>query len=624
MVSWHLETDVIALLLFVVMLIRNINETRDNTLQHKLFFMLLILSMISAGIDCLSAIALNLHNSWVFCDVTLTLFMMTIPMLSLVWYYYSFALMDKRSDEQKLRFMKLITIPYAIYIVIAATNPWNHWFFKLTEDMVYSRASLYYYLGISLMLIYSIMSIAVLIRGCNNFTSKSDGILLIIIFAMAASSICLEALIPGLLIVRVAYAVLYTFCSMTVESERRENLYKQLDEQNESLKEAVEDARQANQAKNDFLSRMSHDIRTPMNGIIGMTRIALQQENPPKTSECLDNISTSSKFLLSLINDILDIQKVDSGSMELHPKPYLIADFNADLDSIIKPLYEAKHQVFHVESEYLENVVPIIDELRFNQIVFNLLSNAVKYTQQGGEISLKISNELAPNHKELITIIVSDNGMGMSKEFQKVIFEDFSQESRDVQEEIQGTGLGLSIVKKIVDLMGGTIVVESEIKQGTKFTVAIPFDYIDADQADWHESDNTVKDYSKLEGKHILVCEDNAINMQIAKALLHEKGIAAEPAANGEIGFQTYSFAEPFTYDMILTDIRMPAMNGYELAENVRNSGRADCLTIPIVAMTGDAFADDVLKCTEAGMNGHVAKPIVPEDLYNKLMEFLA
>jgi len=621
MTYWHVETDIIALMLFTVMLIRNRNEKRDRTLQHKLFYLVLILSIVSAAIDSASALALNLHSSLICCDIALNLFMMTIPMLSLVWYCYSLALMGKQDDSRKIRLMKTASVPFLIYMIIAASNPFNRWFFSLSENLIYTRGPLYYYLGISMMLVYSVMTIVILIRGRHEFSSPSDGILLAVIFVLAASSICVEALIPGLLLVRVSYAVLYVFCSMTVENEHKEKLYRQLDRQNASLKEAVLEAQEASTAKNEFLSRMSHDIRTPMNGIIGMTRIALQQEDPAKKDEALNKIDMSSKFLLGLVNDILDMQKVDSGSMTLHEEPYLMSDFEDYIDSIIKPLYEAKHQTFHVETHAVDSVVPVMDELRFNQIMFNLLSNAVKYTHDGGDIYFSVFNELVPDHKERITAVVRDNGMGMSKEFQAVIFNQYTREDRKQSSEIQGTGLGLSIVKKLVDLMGGTITVDSELNKGTAFTVVLDVNYIESAQTAWKEKKAKRMDCNALKNMHILLCEDNELNVEIAKALLEDQGVITDTAFNGQEAVELFQASAHGYYSAILMDIRMPVMDGYTAAMTIRSLGRPDAPKIPIIAMTADVLADDVQKSADAGMNGHIAKPVDPDKMYFAIIE---
>ena len=381
----------------------------------------------------------------------------------------------------------------------------------------------------------------------------------------------------------------------------------------------------ANKAKSEFLSRMSHDIRTPMNGIIGMTRIALEEDNPPATDDCLRKIDTSSKFLLGLVNDVLDMSKAESGRIELHPEPYLMSTFDGYIDSVIRPLCEVKHQLFTVETNPVRTAIPIVDILRFNQIMFNLLSNAVKYTPEGGRISLRVYNELIPGHRERITAIVSDSGIGISGEFQKVIFEPFSQEGRSDISEDRGSGLGLSIVKKLVDLMGGTITVKSRQGEGSVFTLTLAFDYIEADQATWNKNgDGHTAGADILAGRRVLLCEDHPLNQEIAKNLLEKKLAAVEVADNGQRGVEMFSRSTPGFYDAILMDIRMPVMDGYEAARTIRALPRADSALIPIVAMTADAFEEDVRKCLDAGMNGHVAKPIEPEQLYGVLASCLA
>jgi len=386
------------------------------------------------------------------------------------------------------------------------------------------------------------------------------------------------------------------------------------------LQQARLEAEKANKAKSVFVSQMSHDIRTPLNGIIGMTRIAQQQDNSAKTKDCLQKIDTSSRFMLGLVNDILDMQKIDSGVLELHSTPYLLKDFEAYISSVINPLCEAKHQIFHLETQDIDEVVPVIDQLRLNQIAFNLLSNAVKYTPDGGEITLRVASKLIPKQKIRITLIVSDNGMGMSKGFQAVLFDQFTQEGRKGNQEIQGTGLGLSIVKKIVDLMNGEITVDSEINAGSTFTVTVDFDYIDISQAEWEQNYCEDKnDYCKLSGKHVLLCDDNEINQEIAKALLTDKGMTVETAGDGKQAVELFANAQEGTFDVLLMDIHMPIMSGYQAAKTIRQLANADAATIPIIAMTADVFADDISLCKANGMNGHIAKPIDPKSLYKEL-----
>ena len=400
------------------------------------------------------------------------------------------------------------------------------------------------------------------------------------------------------------------------EIELQNRIENQLEEEKELRRQATA----ANEAKSEFLSRMSHDIRTPLNGIIGMTYLANEQQNPPRTTDCLAKIDTSSKFLLGLINDILDMTKAESGKIELHPEPYLMSDFNSYIDSVFKPLCEVKNQSFRVETHPVETAIPIVDILRYNQIIFNLLSNAVKYTPERGEIALVVHDELIAGHRERITAVVSDNGVGMSESFQRVLFKPFTQEGRSDTAESRGSGLGLAIVKKMVDLMNGTISVRSRPGEGTTFTVVTDFDYIEACQSNWAGTAGVRSaDFNVLAGKHVLLCEDHPLNQEIARALLEEKNMLVTVAENGEKGVELFSRSAVAFYDVILMDIRMPLMDGMEATRHIRALERPDAHRVPIIAMTADAFAEDVQKCFETGMNGHIAKPIEPERLYAAL-----
>ena len=416
---------------------------------------------------------------------------------------------------------------------------------------------------------------------------------------------------PGLAVICILAAVIATVLAYYTKSKRSHLA---------ALEQAMAESRQANQAKTDFLSRMSHDIRTPMNGIIGMTYLAREEDNPPKTDDCLDKIETSSKFLLGLVNDILDMTKVEKNKLELHPEPYLMSGFSEYVDSVIRPLCVEKNQVLTVTLQSVENVVPLIDSLHFNQIVFNLLSNAVKYTPEGGSITLDVKNKALPDHKERIIATVADSGIGISDEFQKTLFDPFTQETRSDTAQNRGSGLGLAIVKKLVDLMGGTITVDSALGRGSTFTVTIDFDYIDGGQVAKTPAPAADPDQEQiLRLKHVLLCEDHPLNQKVAKSLLEKKGMVVEIAENGERGVALFSESVSGYYSAVLMDIRMPVMDGYTAARAIRALDRPDAATVPIIAMTADAFADDVKKCLDAGMNGHIPKPIDPDNLYTTL-----
>lgn len=391
--------------------------------------------------------------------------------------------------------------------------------------------------------------------------------------------------------------------------------------QQEKLEEALKTATQATKAKTDFLSRMSHDIRTPMNGIIGMTRIAMEQSNPPKTEDALRKIDLSSKYLLVLINDILDMTKIESGELKLHTEPYPASEFFKYLDSVIRPLCEARGQTLEVNGEINGTCIPVLDKLRINQVVFNLLSNAVKYTPDGGTIRLHNEERINGDKLEL-TISVIDNGRGMSEEFQEVLFEPFTQEDRvrSMESMSSSSGLGLAIVKKIVNMMNGTIEVESRLNKGSRFTIRILTDYVTADKyKSAAEEGEASCEKSNLKGRKVLLCEDNAINQEIARSILEQAGMEVTLADNGKKGADIFANSPVWYFSYVLMDIRMPEMDGYEATRTIRNMDRADAAAVPIFAMTADAFEDDIQQCREAGMNGHIPKPLDPEQVYKTL-----
>jgi len=396
-------------------------------------------------------------------------------------------------------------------------------------------------------------------------------------------------------------------------------------EQEERLRLALEAARKANEAKSDFLSRMSHDIRTPLNGIIGMTYLAREQANPERTADCLSKIDTSSKFLLSLINDILDLTKAESDKIELHPEPYAPHEFYAYLEAVFRPQCSARRQTLIVEAHPLAGAYPVFDKLRINQVLFNLLSNAVKYTPEGGTIRYR--DRFGPADRDgriCARFEISDTGIGMSESFQQHLFEPFSQEGRTDAAESRGSGLGLAIAKKLVDLMGGTITLKSERGKGSAFTVELRVACVAAPDGGAAESGGEGGgEPDSLAGRRVLLCEDHPLNQEIARALLTERGMTVTVAPDGRAGVEQFRRSPPGGFDVILMDIRMPVMNGYETARAIRALDRPDAGSIPIVAMTADAFVDDVQKCLEAGMNGHVAKPVDPQALYGVLQNVL-
>ena len=393
-----------------------------------------------------------------------------------------------------------------------------------------------------------------------------------------------------------------------------------LDRANRRLKLSVRKEQEASAAKTDFLSRMSHDIRTPLNVIIGTTLLARREKNPPATRTYLDNIDQSGKFLLSLVNDILDLNKVSSGKMELHPAPYSLRAFGDSMSAIIAPLCREKGLTFTVSGCESEQAY-LLDSVRVNQIFFNILSNSVKFTPAGGHVALSCSAVPAPEGRTRLSFRASDDGTGMSEEFQAHMFEAFSQEQRADNLSGQGTGLGLAIVKNLTDLMGGDIRVESAPGRGTAFFISLTA----ADAPETAEARKAADaSLAVLTGRRILLVEDNQINAEIAQTLLEDCGMTVDRAADGREGLDRFDASAPYYYDAVLMDLRMPVMNGLDAARAIRALPRPDAAGTPILAMTANAYDADVRNCLEAGMNAHLSKPIDPDAMFSALAREIA
>jgi signal transduction histidine kinase/ActR/RegA family two-component response regulator len=385
---------------------------------------------------------------------------------------------------------------------------------------------------------------------------------------------------------------------------------------NAQLRQAAKEAKEAGDAKTDFLSRMSHDIRTPLNVINGSTILALKESNPPETDKYLKDIRNSGTFLLSLVNDILDLNKIGSGKLELHVEPYSLKAFGESMRSIVGNLCAEKGLEFDL-SGCDEEQAYVLDPIRLKQIFFNILSNSAKFTNRGGKVSLACS--VLPDEGDHVRLkfVAQDNGIGMSEEFQKKMFDPFTQENRNANVR-QGTGLGLSIVKQLVDLMNGSLKVESKIDVGTRFEIEIPT--TKAEQGlSAEESD--AKYAEALKDKVVLVVEDNDINAQIAMALLKDKGIKTLRANDGVDAVEQVEKSALGSIDAILMDMRMPRLDGLGATKAIRDLDRPDAKTVPIIAMTANAFEDDIDHCLQAGMNAHLSKPIEPPLLYQALYE---
>ena len=550
----------------------------------------------------------------------------------------------------------------------------------------------------------------------------------------------------------IVFAVFIIIAVVFFVYRKKMKLHSEQQEQNRIVLEgALKLAKQASEAKTLFLSNMSHDIRTPMNAIVGMTTIAAKHmDDKKKVEDCLNKISLSGHHLLTLINDVLDISKIESGKIALNPVAVSLRNVMSNLVNIVRPLIKAKNQSFEVHIKGIDYETVIVDEVRLSQIFINILSNAVKYTQPDtGKIVLELFEELLPDGKSVrVTYIVQDNGMGMSEEFQKNMYEIFSRAEDSRTNKIQGSGLGLAIVKQMVTLMNGTIECESELDKGTKFTIKLdlPIGKSDTDDrklpdvrilvvdddeiflettrdtiedlgaqidtattgeqalklasenaysviiVDWRMADMNGCDiaesirkkvkkptpiilasaydwteieekmhgkkidgfiskplfrsyiYEKLcealkieaeknpvhadgtndlEGLHILVAEDNELNWEVISELLEMYNITAERAENGRLCIEKLTSEPEGTFDLILMDVQMPEMDGKSATKKIRKLENDYMRNIPIIAMTADAFAEDIASCIDAGMNGHTAKPVDMDVLFHEIQKIL-
>ena len=409
------------------------------------------------------------------------------------------------------------------------------------------------------------------------------------------------------------------------EYEKRNNelhlqTMKEMEESNKKLKkaknittEALQTAENANKAKTDFLSNMSHDIRTPMNAIIGMTSLIRHDAgNKAKVIEYADKIDISSQHLLGIINDVLDMSKIEAGKTVFKYTDFSILDFITELNTIFHSQIDEKNQTLTIIKENIRHEWVNGDQVHLMQIFSNLVSNAVKYTQEGGKIQFLVEEcETKSSVYAKYRFLVSDNGMGMSADFKDTIFDAFTRAESSMTNKIQGTGLGMAITKNLVEAMGGTIDVESELGQGSCFEVLIDLRIAEdrfvssTEQAEKDEPAGNV-----LKGMRFLCAEDNELNAEILMELLKIEGAECTICENGKRVLEAFEQSAPGDYDMILMDVQMPVMNGYEATKAIRRSSHELAKTIPIIAMTANAFSEDIQHSLAAGMNAHVSKPV--------------
>ena len=407
-----------------------------------------------------------------------------------------------------------------------------------------------------------------------------------------------------------------------ITEEFHENAVKiEAENLNKRLRKEKEDAVSANETKGRFLSSISHDIRTPLNGIQGMLRIAdAFPDNMKKQKECRDKIWIASNYLVSLVNNVLNMNRLENSTIELSEKPFDLIDLLMEIIAMTNIQIDAQglHSVVDWKPGYINHRYLIGSEEGISRILLNLNSNAIKYNKKGGTVYCRCKELRCDGETAWLEFVTEDTGIGMEEEFLRHAFEPYTQEQHISLNSINGVGLGLTIVKETVALMGGTIQVESKINEGTRYTIVLPF------KVDHHPKiDDDPKEHLSLKGKKALLAEDNNLNMEIARFQLEQKEIEVFTASNGKEAVEMFEASQPGFYNIILMDIMMPVMDGLEATRHIRSMNRRDSMTIPIVAMSANAFQEDVEKSLAAGLNEHLTKPLDEKKLTETMKKYL-
>lgn len=412
----------------------------------------------------------------------------------------------------------------------------------------------------------------------------------------------------------------FLWLSREIDKDKKREL-----EIQKELEIAYEEAKRANKAKTEFLSRMSHDIKTPMNGIIGMTRLAKENKsNPEKLDDCLEKIDISSEHLLTLLNDVLALSKIESGKVVLAHDLVNLIEVSKMCFAVMESTMISRNIETEICNHSIDSPYVYTDAVRMRQVILNVLSNAVKFTPDGGKITIRFDSEPGEDSNHIYVVInISDTGIGMSEEFRKKIFEPFSQEDEHgARSMYMGTGLGMAIVKETMDLFGGSVTVNSTPNKGTSVRLVFP---LEKGKEPDETGNNQVSEVEEtpIQGLKVLLVEDNDINREIASEILKESGVEVVEAVDGQKAVQEFAKSETNEYDCIFMDVMMPTMNGYEATMAIRAMKRSDASTVPIIAMTANCFAEDEKKAIAVGMNEHLSKPVDPDKIVKTLRKYV-
>ena len=560
--------------------------------------------MIDAGLAHMSQITVFVLNS---------AFMIAETFVTYEWFVFFEHVQDSFLIKSKL--VRLFGIvPLVLITVLSIASWWTHWLFYADDAGVYHRGTLF---ALQIVFPYTYVVVTLVSAVAYSITRKEKRSAVIMTIALIPALICsvLQVIAGGSYILAgLTLSAIFVYMELCMEDIRKVEKLAMLEKSKRELEEALDMANKANSAKTVFLNSMSHDIRTPMNAIIGFTDLLGENlGDEKKARDYIGKIKSSSDYLLSLINNVLEMARIESGRSDLDERDISV---EKSLDAVYW-IFEAQMKEKHIDFIWDVNVKHNnikCDVVKLKEILMNIINNAYKYSLPGDSVAVRI--EEIPCDRDgyaRIQTTVKDTGIGMSEEFLEHIFEDFTRAQTSTESGQFGTGLGMAIVKKIVDLMGGTIDVQSKQGVGTTFTVTLEHKIAEI-AAENREVVKSTEDYS-FRGKRILLVEDNDLNAEIAQTILAGTGMTVDRACDGIQCVDVLKGSEPGYYDMVLMDIQMPNMDGYEATRIIRQFEDKRLSEIPIIAMTANAFAEDRKQAFDAGMNGHIAKPINAEDL---------
>lgn len=557
-------------------------------------------------------------------------FMITETLVTHAWFVFFENIQETFISKNTVA--KIIgLVPLAVMVWLCIASYRTGWLFYIDSDVTYHRGSVFF-LQVLIPYIYVVASvISAIAYSVRNKEKRTMTIILIALIPAVINTVFQLIFGGSFIVVGLTFAALAVYIELCMEELKKIEELQALAEVNKKLEQAVDMANEANRAKTVFLNNMSHDIRTPMNAIVGFTHLAKSHvEDTKQVGNYLEKIATSSELLLSLINDVLDMSRIESGKIQIEETVVHLPDIIRDLVTIIQPEADEKKLELQIHVADLKQKDVLCDPLRLNQVLINIIGNAIKYTEPGGQIRIELrQKEMNRTGYADYEFHIGDTGIGMSREFLGHIFEAFSREENQTVQNIQGTGLGMSIAKHIIDLMGGTIDVESTPGKGTDFTVRLSLKTAenrnvasDSDMQIAASAQSDTEEQNMFHGKRILLAEDNKLNQEIAVTVLREVGFEVEVADDGAIAVEKIRQAKAGYYDAVLMDIQMPNMNGYQAARAIRSLAHP-LADVPIFAMTANAFAEDKEQAKDAGMNGHIAKPIDIKILLHKLKKVL-